>query len=393
MDRTVAPRVAIRRPLRIGFLADTFLPIVGGAETVLDNLATRLSRLGDEVLVLAPHVRGVDNRLDAPYTVKRYSRPSSKRFGVSQVLLPLAWHNWRHCFDLLHCNSAYPSGYLGTTLKAWTNLPVVIRPHGDDILPQQRICRHPKLAVRVKQTLCRANAIIAQGQFLRSAMLDMGIPDELIHVIHNGVDLALFSHGEPFPHRRPYILALGNLFRRKGFDILLRAFARTRIPDFDLVIAGDGPELKALLATAGELGISPRVRFLRHVSGQEKINLLRSALFLVVPSRCEPFANVILEGLASGLPVVASDVGGNTELINPHRNGVLFPSENVEALAAAIQRLVDTPAELEKLKQGVPASVQRFDWADIAQQYLSVYQSVVRGWETTTADSMYGLIG
>lgn len=380
--------------LRIGFLADSFFPIVGGAETMLDGLATRLTRRGDRVTVLAPYIRGRNNKLNVNYQVKRFSRPSSKHFGVRQLLLPLAWHHWQQKFDILHCNSSYPSAYLGTTFKTWTKLPVVVRPHGDDILPNQRICRHPKLASRVKQSLCSANAIIAQGQFLKSALLNIGVPERLIHIIHNGVDLQQFAEGQPFPHPRPYVLALGNLFRRKGFDVLLRAFAQTRRSGIDLLVAGDGPELNRLTELAEELHISDRVFFLRQIRGQSKVDLLRSALFLVVPSRCEPFANVILEGLASGLPVVASEVDGNTEIIIRNRNGTLFPSENVEALAAELDRLVDTPHELERLRHGVPETVRRFDWAPITQQYLSLYRSVInQNRDHIIPESRYGLTG
>ncbi len=384
---------AVQAPLRIGFFADSFFPIVGGAETVLHNLATRLTRKGDDVLVLAPHIRGCDNWMDVPYSLKRYDRPSSKRIGVSQLLLPLAWHQWQHRFDVLHCNSAYPSAYLGTTLKSWTNLPVVVRPHGDDILPNQRIRRHPKLAALAQQALCRADAIVAQGQFLRRALLNFGVPDTLIHVIHNGVDIELFSRGEPFPHRRPYLLAMGSLFRRKGFDVLLEAFARIRGDDVDLLIAGDGPELIHLTELSNRLGVSNQVRFLRHVSGQEKINLLRSAMLLVVPSRCEPFANVILEGLASGLPIVASEVDGNPELVHPDRNGLLFPNEDVEALTAKLQRLIDVPTELHRLRRGVIPSVRQFDWSIIEEQYSSLYRSVVRGYSLASGAGSYGLTG
>ena len=393
MSLTVTPPITNQDPLRIGFLADSFFPIVGGAETVLHNLASRLTGNGDDVLVMAPHIRGRDNHLDVPYSVKRFSKPSSKHFGVRQLLLPLAWHHWHRHFDILHCNSAYPSAFLGTTLKAWTNLPVVVRPHGDDILPNQRICRHPKLAARVRQSLCSADAIVAQGQFLRRAILDLGVPDELIHVIHNGVDLGLFAKGQPFAHPRPYFLAMGNLFRRKGFDLLIEAFARVRSEDVDLIIAGDGPEMLRLTELADRRSVSRRVRFLRHVSGQEKTNLLRSALFLVAPSRCEPFANVILEGLASGLPVVASDIDGNPELIVSNRNGILFPSENTEALTAVIQRLIDEPTERERLKKGVPASVRQYDWTNITKQYSLLYRNVVHGHTILAPASYYRKAG
>lgn len=362
--------------MRIGFLADSFLPTIGGAETVLHNLATRLTRNGDDVLVLAPHIRQQNNQLDVPYAVRRFSRPSSKHFGVSQVMLPLVWHHWQHRFDVLHCNSAYPAAYLGSNLKSWTNLPVVVRPHGDDILPNQRICRHPRLGALVKRALCHADAVVAQGQYMRRVILDFGVPDERIHVIHNGVDCDMFAAGDAFPHRRPYFLAMGSLFRRKGFDLLIEAFAHVRNSDVDLLIAGDGPELNRLKELAQSHHISERVRFLGPVTGQEKVNLLKSAMFLVAPSRCEPFSNVILEGLASGLPVIASNIDGNPEMVIHGRNGMLFPCDSIEALTAAIEQLLDSPAELSRLRNGVLGSVQRFDWKNIAQEYSFLYRHV-----------------
>ena len=288
--------------MNLCFFTDTFFPLVGGAETVLHNLAIRLTESG-EVHVFAPRVRKVNNRLDVPYHVHRYGKPSSKRYLVRQVLFKLAWLHARYRFDLIHCHSAYPPAFVASTFKRMARVPVVVRPHGSDVVPGGRIRKNKRLETRLRKALSSADAIIAQGTYLRDIILKLGVKGDRIHIIHNGVDLELFSRGKTFPHPRPYVLALGNLIPRKGFDILLKAYAGLKEPTPDLIIAGPGPEEDNLKRMTGDLGIDSKVHFTGFIGGQQKVDLYRSAEFFVCPSRKEPFANVILEALASGLPV------------------------------------------------------------------------------------------
>jgi glycosyltransferase involved in cell wall biosynthesis len=98
----------------------------------------------------------------------------------------------------------------------------------------------------------------------------------------------------------------------------------------------------------------------------------------VCPSRREPFANVILEALAAGVPVVASAVGGNTELVHHEKHGLLFPAEDEQALAATLQRLLASTALYSRLRASIPSFVQQFDWPRVAQRYLALYRTVTR---------------
>ncbi|MHC4140598.1 MAG: glycosyltransferase family 4 protein [Planctomycetota bacterium] len=212
--------------MRICFFTDTFLPLVGGAEMVLHHLASRLAAGGDEVIVLAPRVRGADNRVDADYAVRRYAKPSSKRWGVHQLLVPLSLLQLRRRFDVLHCHAGYPPAHVGRTFGKLFGVPMVVRPHGSDVVPEGRIRRNPRLETRLKRALGAADAVVAQGAYLRDLMLDLGVDEKRIHVIHNGVDLEAFARADPFGHPRPYVLCIGNLIRRKGLDVLLGAWAR-----------------------------------------------------------------------------------------------------------------------------------------------------------------------
>lgn len=363
--------------MRVCAFADTFAPLVGGAQTVLHNLATQLTTNGDQISVLAPYVRGQDNRVHANYSVHRYLSPLSKRYGVRQLLIPLGWRYLRQRFDILHCHSAYPCAYVASTFKRRLGIPFVVRPYGGDVLSESRVCKNPRLKARVKATLAAADVVIAQGAFLRDVILGLGVPEERIQTINNGVDLKSFSRGEPFPHPKPYLLGMGNLVRRKGFDLLLKAFALCPTSDVDLLIAGDGIERPGLEKLAAELGIADRVRFVGHVEGQTKVDVYRSALCLICPSRSEPFSNVILESLASGLPVIASDTGGNLEQVAHGEHGLLFPSENVHALADTMNRVLNEPHLLSEMRAKVPAFIQRFDWPQVALQYREIYSRVL----------------
>src|SRR5512143_128458 len=125
--------------MRILFYTASFLPTVGGAEQMLHYLASSMTARGHQATVLAPVVRNADNAVEAGYKVVRYQRPSSKRFGVRQVLLYLVREKLRGGFDVLHCHGAYPPGYVGASYKRLFDTPFVIRPHGADILPGEHI--------------------------------------------------------------------------------------------------------------------------------------------------------------------------------------------------------------------------------------------------------------
>ena len=347
---------------------------------VLHHLASELKRSGHEPVVLAPRARD-SGRTTPPtdYPVHRYTTPSSKHLLARQTLLPLAWLHFKYRFEALHCHAGYPQAHVGASFKRLFHVPVVARPHGSDIAPNGRIRRHPRLEKRLGKALRDADAVIAQGDYLRDLILELGVPAGKIQVVHNGVAVDDFRETHPFPHERPYIVALGNLIHRKGFDLLLKAFARLGESDLDLLIAGDGPEREALEGLARDLEIQEQVRFLGFVDGPLKADLLGSASLMVCPSRNEPFANVILEGFSAGIPVIASAVGGNTQLVEQNERGLLFQNEDIQGLASALQNLIKDKPLQESMRRNVQRHVQQFDWKQVANKYLKVYRAVIQG--------------
>jgi glycosyltransferase involved in cell wall biosynthesis len=365
--------------MNILFFTPTFLPTIGGAELMLHGLATSLSDRGHNIIVLAPEVRHKDNRVDCKYRLVRYQKPSSKRFGVRQTLFYLFRERLKTTIDLLHCHGGYPTGFVGASFKSLFHVPLVIRPHGSDILPGEGIRNNKRLEGRLITALTGADAVVAQSRELKEIISGLGVAERDIKVIPNGVDAAKYKNSHlNNGFDQPYALALGSLTWKKGFDILIKAFCDVsrEAPDLKLYIAGMGSEEGDLRKLAEKLGMKGKIIFPGIISGRDKLDALSGCLFGVSPSRREPFSNSNLEFMASGKPLVAAAVGGNLEVVKDGVNGVLVTKENVEALAEAMLRLMRDDNLREAMGAAALQEVKTYDWDRVVDQYEGLYMSL-----------------
>ena len=362
--------------MRLGFYTFSFLPIIGGAEILLHGLAESLAARGHEVTLWAPTVRGKDNRVATQYRLCRYARPSSKRFGTRQTLPKLLLETWGKRPHVLHCHGAYPAGFVGAAFKRLTGIPLVIRPHGSDILPGEWIDRDPRLAKRMRRALMTADAIIAQGNAMAGRLRDMGLPSGRLRTIPNGVRLPSL---EPGPlSNEPSILAMGSLAPKKGFDVLLQAFrlVRQRMPEARLIIAGEGPERAQLVRLASSLGMGDAVALPGLVMGEAKAALFAHARVFVSSSRREPFANANLEAMAAGRPIIATRVGGNVEMVEDEMSGLLVEPEDPEGMAKAILRLLEERERASLMGRAARQRAETFSWDGMVNGYEALYREV-----------------
>ncbi len=188
---------------------------------------------------------------------------------------------------------------------------------------------------------------VVVSESLRQQFVKRGYPDEKLSVIHNGVqipqnvtqqalrkELGLTSEAK-------IVGAVGRLTEQKGIDtfILAAKIVATRIQNAHFVIAGDGELRNRLEDLAVASGVGGRIHFLGF--RRDVVNIIASLDILVYLSRWEPFSNTILEAMATGTPVVASEVGGNAEIINDGENGILVPPDDPQRAANAVLRLLD----------------------------------------------------
>jgi glycosyltransferase involved in cell wall biosynthesis len=251
--------------------------------------------------------------------------------------------------DLVYTPWAYPDGWAAVRLGHRAGLKVVLQVLGSDIL---LLDRFPARRRRTMEAVRSADGIVAVSRDLAETLVRMGVEPEKIRTIYDGVDHKLFHPGDKAQERailnlsreEKVILFVGNLVPVKAVDVLIRASAELMQEDkrIRLVIVGQGPLRAELDRLARELGIVDRVRFAGSLPHADLPRWFRAADVFVLPSHSEGVPNVLLEASASGVPWVASRVGGIPEIVHLGISRLVTPNAPSE-LARAIHETLAAP--------------------------------------------------
>jgi phosphatidylinositol alpha-mannosyltransferase len=310
------------------------MSVPGGVQDQVVGLAKSLTRRGHEVVVIAPG--SVTDR-----TIRSVGVGRSFRYRVNGSVAPIAPQPTaavralmaiaRCRLDVLHLHEPMAPSITLPALIAH-QAPVVGTFHAaGDHTP------YPVFAPPLRMLARRLDARVAVSQSARE-LAAMHMPGEY-EVLFNGIDLHPFEGPQPSRTERPTVLFLGRHDPRKGLDVLLRA-ALSLPPDVLLWVAGDGPDTSHL----HRLHHGPNVRWLGRISDAEKVRRMRSAWAVCAPSlHGESFGIVLLEAMAAGTPLVASDLPGYRSLTDDGRAAVLVPPGDAAALAAALRRVLAAP--------------------------------------------------
>ena len=253
--------------------------------------------------------------------------------------------------------------------------PVLTTVQGSDIF---QIPRLPLGRWFTKRTLTRSRHITALSNALKEQVLHLGINDNKITIIPNGVDTSTFT---PLPSRQreDIILFVGSLIQRKGANFLLEAMASIahNFPHYRLVLIGDGPQKTSLQQLAKRLGIDQRVTFTGRLPQHQVKKWMQRAKVFVLPSVEEGMGVVLIEALASGTPVVASNVGGIPDVITSDV-GILVPPKDVQALANALRDILRDPSHWDMMSHRARRrAVEIYDWGQVSQRFVSLYHSIL----------------
>lgn len=278
-------------------------------------------------------------------------------------------------FDLIDAHYFYPDGVAAVRIGRWLRRPVVVTARGTDVnlIPRYRLPR-----TMIRWAIAEADGIIAVSNALKQALVALGAAPERVVVLRNGVDLSLFRPGDRDAARRalglsrPTLLSVGHLIERKGHHRVIEAMPR--LPDFDLVIVGDGPERGRLEQLRRHLGVAERVRLLGAVGHGDLPAIYTAADALVLASSREGWANVLLEAMACGTPVIASNVWGNPEVVRTREAGIVARQNTPDGLAEAVRELF---AALPP-RTAVRAYAERFGWKETTQGQLALFRQVLR---------------
>jgi teichuronic acid biosynthesis glycosyltransferase TuaC len=383
--------------VKICLYTETALPTVGGQELVVDALAMEFANQGHDAVVLAPTPRGSlpanDRRL--PYRVIRHRRFLSTRRLIDWYQYALLKLHRAFPFEVLHCHSVHPCGYLGALCRDRLKAALVLTSHGGDIREGGARILKPGAQSRAVTALRQADAVVSISGFTTQALRRLE-PSTRIVEIQNGVDLGPFENPvarpaqlDPRIRAGQYVLFLGRLHPRKGVDILLEAWAASLAKtdsSMMLAIAGDGGERDALANQARRLGILSSVCFLGRVAGASKTWLLQNARCGCMPSRdWEAFPLVIMEAFAAGKPMIGTRIRGLEDLIAHGRTGWLVAPESPVELAAALHEMSVDHRALQNYGANARRTALDHGWPSIAARHLALYQSIRSRPETKAA--------
>ena len=377
---------------RVALLPSAYVPTLGGVQELTRHLARHLQGLGDEVEVwttvnddpTGPRVEELDG-----VRIRRFPMPlpsANPVVGLGSIVggagtlrqMCRAAREFRP--DVLHVQCFGPNGIYATGVSRLTGIPLVISLQGETRMDDTDIFEvSSTLRFGLRSGIRRASVVTGCSGFtLLDAEQRFGLEPGSGRVVFNGV--AEEASASPAVDTERYVLAVGRVVEKKGFDLLIRAWARISSdqPDVELVIAGDGPALPELRRLAETLGVSSRVRFFGRASRDQVAALMISAEAFVMPSRLEPFGIVILEAWRAGAAVICTNRGGPPEFVENGRTGMLVDPFDQEDMAATIDRVLASSTLRKLLSANGSEQVKDFYWTVVAERYREVYASVRR---------------
>jgi teichuronic acid biosynthesis glycosyltransferase TuaC len=278
-------------------------------------------------------------------------------------------------FDAIDAHYFYPDGVAAIWLGRRFGLPVAITARGSDVtqFPDYPLPR--RLIVAAAR---EADAVITVSAGLRDALIALGAPATNITVLRNGVDLQAFHPLERAAARASFgltgktLVSVGALIPRKGHDRTISALAH--LPGWTLLIAGAGPEHDALQALAERLGVADRTQLLGPLPHGELAKLYSAAELSVLSSSREGWANVLLESMACGTPVIASPIPGNPEVVQTPAAGIIATAHTPEAIARAVQEWESQHEDRSMTRK----YAEDFSWEATSQGQLALFQRITQ---------------
>lgn len=279
-------------------------------------------------------------------------------------------------FDLIDAHYLYPDGVAAAMLGRTLSKPVVITARGTDVnlIPQYRVPRS-----WIHRAMRHSAHMIAVSQALKEALVSLGAPPEKVTVLRNGVDLRTFHPGGRAEARNRLglsgrtLMSVGHLVERKAHDLAIAAMPL--LPEYSLLIIGEGPERAALSRQIDRLDLGRRVRLIGWIPHESLREYYAAADALVLASSREGWPNVLLEAMACGTPVVASNIWGNPEVVAAPEAGRLMADRTAGAIASAVCELFASLPDRADTRR----YAQRHSWDETSRGQIRIFDRVLSG--------------
>ncbi|UCE43470.1 MAG: glycosyltransferase family 4 protein [Candidatus Bathyarchaeota archaeon] len=372
--------------------------IVGGIARHCNGLAKALTRNGHEVYVVTLDFPGTPSyeESDGVMIYRAATELGHPNFLTWALLFnhfiekKIADVNRKVDFDVIHVHD-WLTGFAGISFKHQMQKPMVATIHGTEVGRAQGLHNPDSFTIDGIEwwTTYEADKVIVTSDSMKGEVHGhFHLPQEKIEIIPNGIDPKRYNASVNrsavrgrygVNPREKLILCVGRLVPQKGIEYLISAVPRIseRYREARLLIVGEGWLRGHLERIARSTGYQRKITFTGWIPDHELIALLNSADVLVVPSIYEPFGIVALEGMAAGVPVVVSDIGGLSEIVDHERTGILAYSRSPESIAWAIERVLSDPDHSEWLVTNARDMIQKtYSWEAIAMRTAKVYKEV-----------------
>jgi glycosyltransferase involved in cell wall biosynthesis len=319
--------------------------------------------------------------------VLRQRQEYCSTFEMGTFLLSGLWHSLFQVRefkpDIVHIFFGIPDGPIGWVLKRFYGLPYLISLRGADVPSEEvkRFAKHYRILRPFVRWLWRdADALVAVSNGLREYAFET-TPDLPIDVIPNAIELSVFTPPRHRHHDGPVrLLFVGRFNAFKNVETLLEAVSCLKemgVNNFELQLIGDGERRSNLERLAVEKELTRCVKFLGWVNRTAIVDRYRQADLFVTATTWEGMPNTVLEGMACGLPVVATRASGLDELVQEGVNGYLIDINDPAALAECLADLIDNPYERRRMgKESRKIAEQEFAWEYITEQYVEIYERI-----------------
>lgn len=377
--------------MKIGFFTDGYLPQINGVATSTEELANSLRDKKSKVTVVAPSYPNFKDKTKNVLrlkSVKIYKNPDIRIAYMfpDRILAQVITQD----FDIIHGFSGGSIPSLGLALSKIKGKPYVFTYNTrwnqyTHYILNGRIVK-PKAVEKAMTVFCnRCDAIVAPAEFVKQELISFGVKKKIV-VIPNGVDTKKFAEAKKGKLREKLgiktqdkvILYLGRVAPEKSIGFVIKAFKKVsdKIPDSYLIIAGDGSQKKELEKLTEDLNLTGRVVFLGLVDFKDVPSLYKEADIFAFASQTETQGMVVLEAMASGLPVLAVKDRVFEEVIENGKDGLLVKKDQNEFASMLENLLLDEKLRKEISKNALQKA-QKFSLEEIAEKFDTLYKSLL----------------
>ena len=378
--------------MNICLFTSSFLPVVGGREMVVHNLATALSEMGHRVVVLVPFskIRGKKNNYN--YRIVQFGFRGYGTFKLINLsmIVTIIYIVWKYKIDIINVHGVFKAGtwaYLFS--KICRKIPIIGTPHGDDIqvFPELNygVRIDPKNDVIVRRNVKSFHSLTAISKSIRRNLEEIVSDDKCIVNIPNGIwtlksksNFKRYETKKKFaiPNKSTLLISIGRNHPIKGFGIGVEALARLTDKHYDISYLIIGRNMDSIRELAKSLGVGERLFTPGQLEVKAVAELLRASDIYISPSLIESFGLTTIEAMSAGLPCVVTDIEGSRDIVSSEFGIITRPGDG-KKLAEAIQYLIENKAVMKKMGQLAHHESLKYDWLKIAKDYENVYRETI----------------